>query len=469
MGIAETLAPVVQVVMYATYAAYCVVGIGCAVLGGINLSNENTLDFVTYGMFAVGMLMLVVGGLGLLAAHKKMWVLMVMVEICNLALFFMLLFMVVVAFVLASGTTDPIRRAFETSYGEAGKVYTADQMAAQTEFRAGQWRLGACARDFTPNAGCVAFAKASALSSEQAEYYGNCTTLPAAKQGAFLAPCVLCVKQCREASIVLAGDNLKLVTYVAIGAFVYVCLALGWNNTLVDTEGEWSGFKGQVGLVLNGSLLLLALGLFGLGIYGAVTANAEDVCPSGDCIGMAVYGCIVVGLFLIVVSGMAVFAIRKNSPIFLHIADQVLVWMGLALLFICVFLMIISGAMDDVNAKYDENFEDLKKAANSAADQVGEEQVCTDFQVNTAKAAGVKCVSATDTTTAGCDAAGLAKFNVAQALDVKRCKSKLRENFEADASLYAVIATFVVLGYMVVIYLTKAAIELWRGGESSDE
>jgi len=484
-GVDDFLKPVVQLVMFVTYGVYTLVGMGCAIMGGMYLADDDAQEFMTYGMLSIGLVMLLVGGAGGFATYKKIWLIMAFVELCNIALFLLMLCIMMIGFILGSGTTDPNKTFWQKSYGlETGEAYGETTIKNQVKFRQAQYGQGICDKLDAAKTACAAFEKTSTGSQAKKLVFGNCSSAKGATQ---LGDCKKCAKGCMDATITKAQDNMNSITVFTFITFAFIGVCIVWNNILLGGhigEGDWDGIKAYVGMGLNGIVLLLSLFLIGFGIYSMIEANDTTVCPDSDCVGSEVIGVIVVGCFLMIVSGIAVGSIWKNFKVGVRLATFVLMALALILLIIGIFLGIVSGAMDDVNEKYDANFDSMKTAANKAALDAGEPKgnvPCPDTntdklavangccsQLPAARKAGAPCKSVSEDTEL-CKGADKKAYDVAVTADTKFCKTKMSEKIKGDMTTFGIVAMIVVMGFVVVIYLTLRAIKYWRAGDDADE
>jgi hypothetical protein len=72
----------------------------------------------------VGFCMLVVGGIACFANWKQLWFLLFIIELFNIGLFLGLYVMIVAVLMMASGTTDPVRRATDEGWDHILKTVT---------------------------------------------------------------------------------------------------------------------------------------------------------------------------------------------------------------------------------------------------------------------------------------------------------------------------------------------------------
>ena len=81
------LDPLIQTILYACFAIYAVVGIALTAMGVIYWGHAGAVSVTATMLLAIGAFMLVLGGLSIYANYKQMWLILVVVEAVNIALF----------------------------------------------------------------------------------------------------------------------------------------------------------------------------------------------------------------------------------------------------------------------------------------------------------------------------------------------------------------------------------------------
>lgn len=121
MTLAETLKPVIKLVLRATYAAYCVVGVACIGLGTYYWGSiEGAYVPVSGVTVMVGVLMLIVGALALAATAEDSKRMMAGVLLLNVVIFVLALGACMTAAFLAYEVEDPVEAAVRKVYGRTG-------------------------------------------------------------------------------------------------------------------------------------------------------------------------------------------------------------------------------------------------------------------------------------------------------------------------------------------------------------
>merc|ERR1711865_1234426 len=126
---------------------------------------------------------------------------------------------------------------------------------------------------------------------------------------------------------------------------------MGIDNSPVEDDEDGGGFAPGglskiLGLVFNGIVFLFGFIVMIMGIV--VQSDLNSSCPEGQgCTNWQVVGVIVLGIF------------------FFLTANLIFLVLLLILMIVGVGFGIIAGALDDVNSKYDDNFEQVKQQYES--------------------------------------------------------------------------------------------------------
>ena len=500
MGLSEICNTLVETFLLPLYGVYALLGLILLIAGIFFATDEASQDFVTFGTLIAGGFMLVTGGAGGFASFKKIWPLMAIVELVNIALFIVLIAAMMVALILGSGTKDPNAKLWQTVYGmdpvEASSAqgtlvgiigtnkngYTTKQINAQLLSRAVQYTQYCSKSDVKAVVdGCKDFKATNPSSATAKEIFGNCSSSVTGKTGTqatAMAACNDCADACMKQQIQLAADNMQTLVIVVFATFGFLTVDIMWNNMLLSGhigDGDWDGLKGQIGLFLNGLIAILGFALLILAAVSAADATDEANCPTqkdkGACVGSTVYGLLAVGVFLFIVGGITAGSVFKNIKQGVRFANLFLALLALIMLIMGIFVAIVSGAMEDVNKKYDDNFQKLKNAANTAASQAKETAPCPDAKVNGCLK-GKSCAAPADPPPKIISAADTTKnaaYAVAVGQDVAACKAKLQEDMRSSMTSLGIFSMIVLLYMLVVIYASQKAVGVWRKGDDSDE
>ena len=80
---------IITLVLFACFGVYVVMGIAISAMGIYYLQDEGSVTMGSTGtvMLAVGLAMLAIGGLAIFANLKKIWVLLLLIELFNIVIF----------------------------------------------------------------------------------------------------------------------------------------------------------------------------------------------------------------------------------------------------------------------------------------------------------------------------------------------------------------------------------------------
>ena len=82
---------------------------------------------------------------------------------------------------------------------------------------------------------------------------------------------------------------------------------------------------------------------------------------------------------------------------------------------------------------------------------------------------GCKACESFSEDTAVCEGADKKAYDVAVTADTKACMANLSEKTKGNMNIFGIMAMIVVMGFVVVIYLTLRAIKYWRASDDADE
>ena len=272
--------------------------------------------------------------------------------------------MMVVILMMATGTTDPVRRATDASWEDTIKGLTAE---GSTEDGAGiycdvnggddcnTWYGPNGADD--PHDGC---------DSTPLELW-NCTSLTDGTRHAdcpakYLG-CVACSEACKEAVITSVKDNILPASYFVFVLCFFLVICVVWNNILIASD-EMDGITKILGLVINGIVVLFSFILIILASYAASAANTTcENAGQSDCIPGSLWFLIFVGVALLATGAVVMAGIQMNNGLLVRVGTLVMVFLSLICLLTGLIMGISSGAvMDDMQFYYDSNYPRLRAA-----------------------------------------------------------------------------------------------------------
>ena len=296
----------------------------------------------------------------------------------------------VMILLMATGTTDPVRRATTESWdvilptvAVPGSYPDTDPDGTYCEYQA---TGTACSTFYTdakaaplvsdPNGACQFGTGYSIYESMR-----NCSILgdlPATASGSnggcgsFEPQCVACNSACMEAQIEDVKENLAPASNLALFMMLYFVVAVVWNNTMmrvIDEEGlEAMGVPMIIGLVINGLMGLIATLIIIIGSYGY--SQASDACPgSTDCVPAAMTWLILIGVAAAAVSAVCVAGIMTQKVFPIEVATAIMALLGVAMVLVAIILgMSVGTVMDDATYYYDVNYPKLRSALEKGSE-----------------------------------------------------------------------------------------------------
>jgi len=405
----ETL---VQLLLYVCFGVYLFMGLVLMGMGIWYWSDAGAVGATAVYLLLVGLLMLIVGGIALFANFKKMWLILFIIELFNVALFLFLYIVIVVVLMMASGSSDPVTKTTKASWdtilpdltiagsdGE-GDIYCKTATGGTT-----------CDLFFSTTGGPATAANGCDVTvDELGDVLANCSSIKTSDASladklangyedtdrqtncnAFASTCDACSMACMEASIQKVKDQMLPASYFTFFLCFYLFIVVCFNQIAVGSE-DLEGPVKIVGLVLNGAVILFSFVAFIIAIIGLVDAN--DACPQhkDDCVPDSLLFMIFFGFCLLVLGGIATAGIQLNQNMLIRIANLVMIFFSLLLLLAALLMGISSGAvMDDMGYYYDTNYpklrDSLEKLDNSYC-RLSEDD-CTTLTYDKAGTAGV--------------------------------------------------------------------------------
>lgn len=367
---------IIQLLLYVAFGVYVVMGLALLGLGGWYINDVGAVGATATWLLLFGFAMLVIGGLAIFANLKKIWLLLFIIELINVALFLGLYIAITVVLLMASGSSDPIRRASLEAWVDVKPTLTVPGSASDATSDGGLSDRSYCEVDVVVSNACQKFYTEGPkqtgcnIDNRKATTQGggttwvnainNCTSLGDWEQCKTLQPlCDACEDACREQSIQDIKDQIVPVSFFVLVVVGYFFVVIVWNNIIIGDEIE--GLGAIIGLVLNGALLLLSIILIGLGVYGYTSMECPKTRP--DCEPTSLIYVIILGGCIFAVSGTATAGIKLSNSVLLRLATIVMVFVGVFLLLAAIILGMSSGAvMDDMNHYYDTQYPKLRQA-----------------------------------------------------------------------------------------------------------
>jgi hypothetical protein len=120
----------IQIILYVCFGVYLLMGISFCAMGAAYMGGTGAVGTTGYSLLAVGLLMLVLGGIGLFANYGENWLIMAVVECASIALFLILTATLVISILFALGYTDPVAQLITDNWSDLayneGKGYNSN-------------------------------------------------------------------------------------------------------------------------------------------------------------------------------------------------------------------------------------------------------------------------------------------------------------------------------------------------------
>lgn len=227
---AGALDAVVQLVLFACFALYVVMGIGLIVMGGLYIGEVGEAGDTAVALLLVGLVMLVVGAAAIFGNAKKGKLgalILFVVEVINMLLFVILYIFIIAAVMMALGINDPVRKGTVESWNTTRPELESQGYCKETGYFCNLYYLDTaelpttCA--LTPaelaaaSTNCAVFSEYRWLTNEGT--MDNAWIASKGTCGSFESACKACDKECMEHAI----KNVK--DYMVPGAVAVLLLS----------------------------------------------------------------------------------------------------------------------------------------------------------------------------------------------------------------------------------------------------
>ncbi len=368
--------------MQACFGVYLFMGFVLMTMGGLYWSDAGAVGATAVYLLLIGFLMLVVGGIALFANFKKIWIILFIIELFNVALFLFLYVVIVIVLMMASGSSDPVTKSTKASW---------DTLLPELTFTGSDGAGGIYCKTATGGTACDSFFSTSLgpastragdtcdiAETDLGDILANCSSIQlnpcnddtscppgfadsplATKCSAYYGMCDSCQLACMQASIDKVKDQMLPASYFTFFLCFYLFIVVCFNQIALGAD-EMEGVLKIAGLVLNGLVVLFSFVAFVIAIIGMVDAN--EACPEGkDCVPTSMLVLIFLGFCLLVLGGLATGGIYINNNMLIRIATLVMIFASIALLLAALLMGISSGAvLDDMGYYYDTNYPKLR-------------------------------------------------------------------------------------------------------------
>jgi len=375
---------IIQMLLFVCFGVYIVMGLALIGIGVAYMSDVGALGATGTWLLLFGLLMLIIGGVAIYANMNQAWLILFVVELINVVLFLGLYIAIVVVIMMASGSSDPIRKASKEAWADVKPTLTIEGSATAGADGALSDK-SYCESDVVLSTACTTFYTSmfTLASSASGCHIGdtkqttqgagttikmaldNCTTMKDWDKCAGLhSQCAACEDACYEQSIQDIKDQIVPASYFVLCLVGYFMVVIVWNNIMIGSE-DLEGINKIIGLVLNGALLLLSLIQTVLSLVGYAGMECPKTSP--DCEPTSLVLMILLGVATVLVSGLVVAGIQTNNNMLLRIGTLVMVFCAVLLLLVGLILGMSSGAvMDDMNHYYDTQYPKLRQALERA-------------------------------------------------------------------------------------------------------
>jgi bacterioferritin-associated ferredoxin len=278
---------IIQMLLFVCFGVYIVMGLALIGIGVAYMSDVGALGATGTWLLLFGFLMLIVGGVAVYANMNQAWLILFVVELINVVLFLGLYIAIIVVIMMASGSSDPIRKASKEAWADVKPTLTIEGSATAGADGALSDK-SYCESDVVVSTACTTFYTSmfTLASSASGCHIGdikqttqgagttismalnNCTSMKDWDKCAGLhSQCAACEDACYEQTIQDIKDQIVPASYFVLFLVAYFMVVIVWNNIMIGSE-DLEGLTKVIGLVTNGILLLLSLILVGMGGYG---------------------------------------------------------------------------------------------------------------------------------------------------------------------------------------------------------
>jgi len=371
--------PLVHIYLMAAFGVYCLMGLIMFIMGIVYMADVGALGATGLYLMMLGLIMLIVGGIALWANSAKNWLILFIIELINVALFLVLYILIVIVLMMATGTTDPVREATVETWDLTRPGLTIPNSDPDGDETA-SW-----CQTQTDGHACLDYYAAAIITTNcqmgpgysRMQILNNCSKAldDPALMGtgdntgcATLEPlCQACDEACMESQIQEVKDNLEPASLMVLVLIAYLFVTVVWNNIMVHGDDDIGDAAKMVGMILNGALLALSFLCMIMGGVGAF--KADDACPKATdgCVPTSMIMITLIGLALMVVSGLIVAGIQLGMNLLVSLSTAVMVFLMVFLVLFGLILGMSTGmVMDDMTYYYDTQYPKLRSALEKA-------------------------------------------------------------------------------------------------------
>jgi hypothetical protein len=378
-------------VLLLAYAIFVVVGGGTIGVGIYYASQvPDSSSTMAVAVAGIGICMMLVGVLACFALLKNMWLVLAIVWFLDLALFIALIISSILGVILGMDVRDPTRTAVDNAFARPDFLASHwDSLYCQDLAQGTYTDSDRCSMTADTGFGKLAADKiAGAGDAWDLEHYGtrdifgNCSTaftgchlvgnstecvamFPDADSNpegdeALGNACLDCKHACREGLIDTVNSSLQPGAIVLFITFVLTAIGISADRWVASTKPE-GGMGQMIGFAVNAFIALLGLVMSIIVAIGYHTI--QESCPEhADCVNSAVYIVVFLGMFMFVLGLFGVLFTKLEIAPCLKCLSIVHCVIALGLLVSAIFVGIVAGQMETVNAQSEQNFPHLLRA-----------------------------------------------------------------------------------------------------------
>jgi hypothetical protein len=383
-GAGNPVDAMIQLLLYVCFGVYVVIGLGLITMGAIYWNDIGAVSATATLMLTIGLFMLIVGGLALFANAKQIWLILIVIELINIALFTILTATIVIAAIFALGWSDPVADLVKRNWNDLSEqeakgykatpksacyhyVQECKTYAATFETIANKQASGCY---YTPNSGAdfksdtrdQHFYNASKtgvtgdLGRTTCTWYSNTHNWAASACVSILNECSSCMSACQTRIINEGKEGTEAATLFVLCTCLFCIVAVVWNNFLtLGGNDEFEGNTQLIGFVINGIVLLV-------GFVMTIACGARLI--QTESYTLVLFCLMMLGVFLLVSGGMVIFGIWKDQPMFINLGNLLLGIFGYLCFILGIGLAVCTGTvMGEAQTQYDQNYAKVREAA----------------------------------------------------------------------------------------------------------
>lgn len=457
--------------MYVMYGVYALLGVVLIVVG-IAAMTKKLMQTFCVGLIIVGVAMLFVGAGSVYVTMQKMWFVMAIIFLIDVALFLGLFSTAVTALFISVGGGDPVDyifdkywddvRSYDGSLKDQGSCYLSQDTDLSVDGETGQWPQ------------CEAlYGNGDVEISETCwdavyGYAGNCTELlELMTAGTYddsgcdgntmtYELCTSCSYECKSNFVDNTKANMEPAAIASLAIFFYFVITAALNSFCLHLEEENEDGEEEFGitgiwkilvLVFNGIVALLGLVIVVVGIIVLIKTNSDcPLEPQAECPTTAILMLIIVGASVLVTAGFVIAGMFMHMQILIVVANLVFTVLCLALLLITCGVGLAAGVLGEASTQYDDNWEEARDNIR-LIDEETELFCLVDSDDCTKESYGVEA----------CEKGKAA------------CIEEIEDKVEEYASTFSIVGIVVSVFMVVIMYFTYLSIKIWRADDGDDD